>query len=105
MTPRSTVPVLVVAALLGGSPVHAAKCGLFGTQLECGLGASEVVIGTQVATEPRSARSSLRPHSFHGSTRLLDDHAKPAGRPRIEIQNIGVDPTLCRRIGNEGYCY
>ena len=104
MTPRSTIPVLVVAALLGGSPVHAARCGLFGTQLECGLGANEVVIGTQVAAEPHPATSSLRPHSFHGSTRLFDDHAQP-GRPRIEIQNIGVDPTLCRSIGNESYCY
>jgi hypothetical protein len=26
-------------------------------------------------------------------------------RVRIEVQDIGTDPSLCRRIGNEGYCY
>lgn len=102
MTPRFAFAI-VVAGLLGASTAQA-KCGLFGTQLECGLAAGEVVIGTQVADEPRYAASSVRPQGFHGNARLLDGR-RPAHRVQIELQDIGTDPSLCRRIGNEDYCY
>ena len=104
MTPRLIPSLMVLGALLGASPASAA-CGWFGTQLECALGAAtDVVIGTQAADDP--ARStSFRPQSFHGSERLLDDRARPAEPFRLELQDVGADPSLCRRIGNEGYCY
>jgi hypothetical protein len=95
---------VVAVGLIAASPVHA-TCSVFGTQLECGLGARDVVIGTQAADEPDRATSSFRPQSFHGNARLLDDHARPAPRAGIALQDIGADPTLCRRIGNEDYCY
>ena len=103
MLPR--LLVLTLAAGLIAAPAHAAKCGLFGTQLECGLRAGDVVIGTQVSGEPSRATSSFRPQPFHGDSRLLAERTRPAGRVRIELQDIGADPSLCRRIGNEGYCY
>jgi hypothetical protein len=76
-----------------------------GRSSRCGLGTGEVVIGTQVADEPRHADTSIRFHSLQGTARPFVDRARPAERGRIELQDIGTDPSLCRRIGNESYCY
>jgi hypothetical protein len=93
----------IVTALLAGMPSVGTTCGWFGTQLECALGARQIVIGTQVAEDPGHARS-VRPFSFQIRGRLLDDRS-PTTPFRLELQNIGVDPSLCRRVGNETYCY
>lgn len=78
-------------------------CRWFGTQLECDFGARRVLIGTQAADEPTYVRP-FRPQAFNGGDGLVD-HRTP-GRPlELELQNIGADPRLCRRIGNETYCY
>jgi hypothetical protein len=98
------LPILIVAGLIGASSAHA-RCGIFGTQLECGLGAGEVVMGTQIADEPRHADTPVRYHSLQGSARPFMERLRLADRVRIEVQDIGTDPSLCRRIGNEGYCY
>ncbi len=102
MMPR--LPMLIVAGLIGASSAHA-RCGRFGTQLECGLGGGEVVVGTQVAEEPHRADTSVRFHSLQGTARPFMERMRLADRVRIEVQDIGTDPSLCRRIGNEGYCY
>jgi hypothetical protein len=103
MTPRLS-SLIVLGALLGASPASA-TCGWFGTQLECALGAGgDVVIGTQVADDPARA-TSFRPQPLYGSARLLDDRARPAALLRLELQDVGADPSLCRRIGNESYYY
>jgi hypothetical protein len=101
----STLLVLtLLGALIAGGPASAA-CRWFGTQFDCRLGASQLVIGTQTAPEPSYARS-FRPRPFHGGSGLPGDHAAaPAPPLRIELQNVDVDPSLCRRIGNETYCY
>ena len=99
MMPR--LRVLIVAGLLGASSAHA-RCGIFGTQVECGLGTGVAVVGTQVADE---ADASVRFHSLQGSARPFLERARPEDRVLIEVQNVGTDPSLCRRIGNEGYCY
>jgi hypothetical protein len=102
MMPRFAY-LVAFAGLIAASPVHAA-CSRFGTQLECWLGSRDVVVGTQVAAEPDHA-GSFRPQAFHGEGRLLEDPTLPAPGVGIALQDIGADPTLCRRIGNEDYCY
>jgi len=34
-----------------------------------------------------------------------DDHAASRRPFEIELQDFGADPSLCRKIGNETYCY
>jgi hypothetical protein len=93
-----------VIALLAGAPSAYATCGWFGTQLECSLGSSDVVFGAQVADDPAYA-TSVRPSPFHNQGDLLDGPAASPAPFRLELQNVGVDPTLCRRFGDESYCY
>ena len=101
MTP---LPVLIMVGVLAAAAEASAACRWFGTQLECNLGASRVVIGTQAAEEPTYARP-FPIHSFHGASRLPDDRPT-SGRPLgIDLQDFGADPSLCRKIGNETYCY
>jgi len=83
---------------------EALACHWFGTQLECALGRSELVLGTQTETEPTDARS-VRPLPFQGGGRTADRHTVHAPPLRIELQNVGADPSLCRRFGDETYCY
>ena len=96
--------LIVLGVLIGASPTHAG-CGRFGTQLECALGAGQVVIGTQVADDPIHPTWSFRPQPFQGNDRLVDDRAVLEQSFRLELQDIGTDPSLCRKIGNESYCY
>ena len=93
---------LMAVGLLALSTSAPAACRPFGTQIECDLGRSELTIGTQRAPAPAHARA-FQPQSLQAGE-LLDD--RPASRPfRFELQNIGSDPSLCRKIGNETYCY
>jgi hypothetical protein len=98
------MPVLIMVCVLAAASHASAACRWFGTQLDCDLGASRVVIGTQAADEPTYARS-FRLQPFHGTDRFLDDRAASALPFELELQDIGADPSLCRRIGNETYCY
>jgi len=94
--------VLMALVLLGVATEAPAACRLFGTQLECDLGGSQLLIGTQAAPAPAYARS-LRPQLLQGGD--PDDRSPSRWPLRLEFQNVGVDPSLCRRIGNETYCY
>src|SRR5262245_11079151 len=98
-----TPTLLMIAAMLAIAPRGWAACRPFGTQLDCDLGSSRVVIGTQRATPPTCARS-FTVLSFGGDVCLQDDPVPPA-TPRIRLQDFGTDPQLCRKIGNETYCY
>lgn len=96
--------VLIMVGVLAAAPRASAACRSFGTQLECDVGASRVVIGTQAAEEPTYARSfSIR--SFHGDGGFPDNHAASRLPFEIELQDFGADRSLCRKIGNETYCY
>jgi hypothetical protein len=98
---------LLLLIILGACipPARArAGCEWYGTQLDCAIAGRRVVIGTQAADEPRYTTLPFDPQPFQGNARLLDD--RPRSEPsRIEIQDIGRDPSLCRRIGDETYCY
>ena len=96
------VLVLMALVLLGTATEAPAACRWFGTQLECDLGGRQLLIGTQAAPAPAYARS-LRPQLLQGGD--LDDRPPPRWPLRLEFQNVGVDPSLCRKIGNETYCY
>jgi hypothetical protein len=97
-------PVLIMVGVLAAAPRASAACRWFGTQLECDVGASRVVIGTQAADEPSYAGSSAI-RSFHGKSGFPDEHAASSHPFEIELQNFGGDPSPCRKIGNETYCY
>ena len=98
------LPILVMVCVLAAAPRASAACRWFGTQLECEVGTSRVMIGTQAADEPTYARSfSIR--SFHGDGGFPDDRVASRGPFAIELQDFGADPSLCRKIGNETYCY
>jgi hypothetical protein len=93
--------------LLAAAPQASAACRWFGTQLECPIGGSQLSIGTQAAAEPFYA-NPLRPRGLQGSDgldELLDDRAVSEWPVRLDLQNVGVDPRLCRKVGNETYCY
>ena len=95
--------MLMMAAILAIAPRVWAACRPFGTQLECDVGSSRVVIGTQGAAQAACARSFMV-LSFGGEVCLQNDPVPPE-TPRIQLQDVGTDPKLCRRIGNETYCY
>jgi hypothetical protein len=100
--PMTRFGLVMIVAVLAAAPHAFAACRRFGTQLECNIGPSRVVIGTQAAEEPRPARS-LPAYPFHGSG--LGDNGVASRRPfEIELQNFAGDPALCRKIGNETYC-
>jgi|SRR5579862_39791 len=95
--------VLVMAAVLGIAPRVPAACRPFGTQLECDVGSKRVVIGTQAEAQPTCARS-FSVLSFAGDVCAPNEPATPH-ELRIQLQDVGTDPQLCRKIGNETYCY
>jgi len=98
------LPALLAVGLLSAATNAPASCRWFGTQVVCALGGSQLSIGTQTAVEPTYA-TAVPPLPFNGSPRLLDN-GTPLGQPfRLELQNIGVEPDLCRKIGDEAYCY
>jgi hypothetical protein len=96
--------VLIMVGVLAVAAHASAACRWFGTQLECGVATSRVVIGTQAAYEPIYARS-FPIHPFQGGSGLREDRAVPGRRFEIDLQDVGADPRLCRKIGNETYCY
>jgi hypothetical protein len=104
------LPALLALGLLSAATNAPASCRWFGTQVVCGLGGSQLSIGTQTAVEPTYA-AAVRPLPFNGSPALLDNGMRLGGPFRLELQNIRVDPSLCRKIGNEAfgnveaYCY
>jgi hypothetical protein len=97
-----TRTVLIIAGVFAVAPAASAACRSFGTQLECDVLGQRIVIGTQTAEEPSRARS-LPIQSFHGD--IPSEHQASAGTFEIQLQDFGRDPSLCRRIGNETYCY
>src|SRR5579864_9269292 len=86
--------VLILAGALAAAPRASAACQWFGTQLECHLGASRVVIGTQTAEEPTRAHA-LPIQSFLRDGALPDMHAVSRHPFQIELQDFGRDSTLC----------
>src|SRR5438093_13489917 len=65
------LPVLIMVSVLAAAPRASAACRWLGTRLECDVGASRVVIGTQAADEPTYARS-FPIRSCHGASGLPD---------------------------------
>lgn len=101
---RVQVALLMAAGLLGLATQVSAACGRFGTQLECDLGRNRLLsIGTQRA-EP-SCAPVLGALPLQGCEGLPADGAVPGRTVHLELQNVGADPGLCRKIGNETYCY
>jgi hypothetical protein len=98
------LPALLAFGLLSAATNAPGACQWFGTQLVCPLGGSQLSMGTQTAVEPTYA-TAFRPLPFNGSPGLLDNGTLLGSPFRLELQNIGIDPGLCRKVGNETYCY
>src|SRR3989442_7347195 len=56
-TKMTRLSVLIMVGVLAAAPRASAACRWFGTQVECDLWGSRVVIGTQAAEEPTHAGS------------------------------------------------
>jgi len=95
---------LVAFGLVGAAPRAWASCHRFGTQLHCTLGSRQLSIGTQVAAEP-SRVGTLRTLPLHGGEGLFDEQPVVSWPFRLELQNVGTDPGLCWRSGDETYCH
>ena len=96
------LPVLIMVGVLAAVPRASDACRWLGTQLECDVGSSRVLIGTQLAEEPTHA-GSLPILSFRSGAGA-DDRGESRRPFEIELQDFG-DSSLCRKIGNETYCY
>jgi hypothetical protein len=103
MTSTTFALALATVGLLAAPAPSRAMCERFGTQLECRLGPGRLSLGTQRDADPAYA-SALRPHTFHPGGSPFDETVR-TGTPHIELQNVGRDPGLCRRFGDETYCY
>src|SRR5262245_54303157 len=97
---KATV-LMLAAGLVTASNVSGA-CRPSGTQLDCDLGSRRVVIGTQSAAPTTRARP-WPTLSFSDDAGFADDPV-PRGL-QIHLQDFAIEPQLCRRIGNETYCY
>jgi len=95
---------LMALGLLGLATRAPAACRRFGTQAECDLGGGQLMIGTQRVPEPTCARGFGQP-LLQGCHGFLDDRALAEWPLLFELQNVGTDPGLCRKLGNEIYCY
>jgi len=95
---------LLTLGLLGLATQAPAACRWLGTQVECDLGKGQLMIGTQRLPEPTCARA-FGPQLLEGCDRLLNDRALAEWPLRLELQSVGADPGLCRKLGNEMYCY
>ena len=94
---------LMALGLFGATPQALGACRWFGTQLECDVGRSQVLIGTQGVPEPTYSRV-LRPQSLLQGSDVLDARAAPERPLRLDLQNVGADPGGCHKWGNETYC-
>jgi hypothetical protein len=98
------LPVLIIVGVLAAAPRASAACQWFGTQLECDVGSNRLVIGTQAAEKPTHT-GPFPIRSFHGDSGFPDDRTASRRPFEIELQDFAADPSLCRKIGNETYCY
>jgi hypothetical protein len=93
---------LIAVGLLAVAARAPASCGWFGSQLECEVGGRRVLIGTRAEARPRCDRP-LALQALDGCDLRADATLE---RPfRLEFQNVGTDPSLCRKLGDETYCY
>jgi hypothetical protein len=95
---------LVALGLVAAAPRAWASCRWFGTQLECELGDRQLLIGTQAAADPRYV-GAFRAQPLHGGDGLFDERLVTRWPLRMELQNVGTDPGLCWRFGDETYCH
>ena len=93
--------VLIVVGVLGAASHASAACQRIGTQLDCDLAASQIVIGTQSRERVFQA---LRPPPLQGSDPVPGDHTAPAPSFGLELQDIDSGTSLCRDTENERYC-
>lgn len=102
MIRRASSMLIVVGVLVAASQASAA-CRRVGTQLDCGLAASRIIIGTQVPDEQTRSRSFRSPPS-HGTDAAASDRVAPAPSFKLGLQDIDAGASLCRDIRNESYC-
>ncbi len=100
---RHMCSVLIGVGVLVAASHACAACQRIGTQLDCDLATSQIVIGTQAGNAPTSSRS-LRPSAVHRTDPVATARVAPAPSFGFELQNIDSGRSLCRDTENERYC-
>src|SRR6185369_1053955 len=98
-------PALAILGVLAwSSPPVLAACDFYGSQLRCVTDGRRVVLGTQVDETPGET-TSLPLHALQGGPVFAD--SRLASRPQVDIhlQDFGDHPSMCKRYGDETYCY
>jgi hypothetical protein len=95
--------ILAVVVAWSSAPVLAA-CRLYGSQLRCDTEGRRVVIGTQVNEAPGEA-TSLPLHALQGGPAFADPRSPSRPLVDIHLQDFSGDPSMCKRYGDETYCY
>jgi hypothetical protein len=90
--------------LAWSSPPVLAACRLYGSQLRCDTEGRRVVIGTQVDQAPGAAMS-LPLHALQGGPAFADPLSGSRPHVDIQLQDFSGDPSMCKRYGDETYCY
>ena len=102
-----SVPVLIVVSVLAAPSGALAACQFLGSQFECALGTSRVVIGTQAADDAGRVPAPAPPPPPSGAYRPENHAALPFD---LELQDVhpeapvGADLSFCREIEDETYC-
>ena len=95
--------ILGVVVAWSSSPVLAA-CRLYGSQLRCVTDGRRVVIGTQLDQTP--GESTFLPlNALQGAPAFADVHSVSRPHVDIHLQDFSGDPSMCKRYGDETYCY
>ncbi len=102
MTGRVLSVLTMVGVLVVASHASAA-CRRIGTQLDCDLAASELLIGTQAADASTHSKS-LRPPPLQGTDPVGGHRVAPPPSFGLELQDIDSGTSLCRDTENERYC-
>jgi hypothetical protein len=98
------ITIVGALAMAVSSSPAAAACERYGTQLECVIAGRQVVLGTQTDDAPDDS-GSLPLHSLLGAPHLPDARSASAPHVDVDLQDFDADSSMCRRYGNETYCY
>src|SRR3989442_11924607 len=93
------LPALLALGLLAAATPSSAGCRWFGTQLECALGGSQGLIGTQTRDEPPYVRP-LRPEGLSRGGGLPPDRVAPDRPLLLEPENVPPETGLSRKLRN-----
>src|SRR5437899_661578 len=85
---------LMALGLFGATPQASAACRWFGTQLECDLGESQVLIGTQKMAEAASVAEFVERYALGASPAVHDLARDGVARVSVAADETTVPPEV-----------